>query len=131
MADSPSLIIRAVWFIFVGWWLTGIVLTVAWFLNLTIIGLPIGIKLINYAPYTLTLKEMQAYDGGEVTEMGGRSSKSPNIIIRGIYFLLIGWWASGILMALSYLISLTIIGLPIGIKLFNYLPYVTSLKKFN
>lgn len=131
MSDSPSFIIRAVWFIFVGWWLTGFVLTVAWFLNLTIIGLPIGIKLINYAPYTLTLKEMQAYDVSEVTEMGGRSSKSPNVIIRGIYFLLIGWWASGILMALSYLISITIIGLPIGIKLFNYLPYVTSLKKFN
>lgn len=131
MADSPSLIIRAVWFIFVGWWLTGIVLSVAWFLNLTIIGLPFGIKLINYAPYTLTLKEMQAYDGGEVTEMGGRGGKSPNIIIRGIYFVLIGWWASGILLGLSYLISLTIIGLPIGIKLFNYLPYITSLKKFN
>lgn len=131
MADSPSLIIRAVWFIFVGWWLTGIVLSVAWFLNLTIIGLPIGIKMINYAPYTLTLKEMQAYNDVEVTEMGGRSAKSPNIIVRGIYFLLIGWWASGILIVLAYLISLTIIGLPIGIKLFNYLPYVTSLKKFN
>lgn len=131
MSDSPSLLVRAIWFVFVGWWITGFLLSVAWFLNLTIIGLPIGIKMINYAPYALTLKEMQNYDDVEVTEMGGSSGTSPNIVLRGVYFVLVGWWASGLLMAIAYLISLTVIGLPIGIKLFNFLPYVTSLKKFN
>lgn len=130
MADSPSLIVRAVWFVFVGWWLTGIVLTVAWVANLTVIGLPFGIKLINKAPYTLTLKRSGASDEVDTVEMGGSSGNSPNLIVRGVYFVLVGWWASGLLMAVSYLASLTVIGLPIGVKLFNYLPYVTSLKKF-
>jgi len=130
MSDSPSLIVRGIWFLFVGWWLTGLVLSAAWFLNLTIIGLPVGIKLINKAPYTLTLKEPGSSDDIETIEMGGSSGDSPSLIMRGIYFVLVGWWASGILIIVAYLISLTVIGLPIGIKLFNYLPYVTSLKKF-
>lgn len=131
MSDSPSLIIRGVWFLFVGWWLTGVVLTIAWLLNLSIIGLPIGIKLINKAPYTLTLKESGSGDDIETIEMGGGSSgNSPSLIVRGIYFILVGWWASGILITAAYLISLTVIGLPLGIKLFNHLPYITSLKKF-
>lgn len=129
MSDSPSLIVRAIWFVFVGWWLTGIVLSVAWLCNVTIVGLPLGIKLINKAPYALTLKELGSHDDVETVEMGGSSGKSPSLLVRGVYFVLVGWWASGILMSFAYLASLTIVGLPIGIKLFNYLPYVVSLKK--
>lgn len=129
MSESPSIVVRAVWFLLVGWWLTGIVLTVAWFLNVTIVGLPLGIKLINKAPYTLTLKKLGSHDGVESVEFDGSSGTSPNLLIRGVYFVLVGWWASGLLMAAAYLVSLTIVGLPIGVKLFNYLPYVVSLKK--
>lgn len=125
MSDSPSIIVRGLWFLFVGWWLTGIVLTAAWFLNVTIVGLPIGIKLINKAPWTLSLKSMES-DELDVATGGG----SPSLIIRAIYFVLVGWWASAILMLGAYILSLTIIGLPFAIKLFNYLPYVVSLKKF-
>jgi len=124
--DSPSIVIRAIWFIVVGWWLTGIVLGIAWLLNITIVGLPLGIKLINKAPFILSLKKMESNDRIDMTISG----KSPSLLIRGIYFVLVGWWASGILMIFSYLVSLTIIGLPLAIKLFNYLPYVVSLKRF-
>ncbi|WP_008526447.1 YccF domain-containing protein [Halorhabdus tiamatea] len=130
MSDSPSFVVRGFWFLFVGWWLTGIVLSVAWLLNLTIIGLPVGIKLINKAPYTLTLKKLGSDEELETVEMGASSGSSPSLVIRGVYFVLVGWWASGILTAVAYLVSLTVIGLPIGIKLFNYLPYVVSLKKY-
>lgn len=130
MSESPSLIVRGIWFIFVGWWLTGLVLGIAWFLNLTIIGLPIGIKLINKAPYALTLKKLESEESVETVEMGGSSGDSPSLLVRGAYFVLIGWWASGLLTATAYLLSLTVIGLPIGVKLFNYLPYVVSLKKY-
>ncbi len=34
--------------------------------------------------------------------------------IRGLWFLLIGWWASGLWMMIAWLISLTLIGLPPG-----------------
>lgn len=130
MADnSPSILVRAVWFIFVGWWLTGIWLSVAWLLNLTIVGIPLGIKMINKAPYVLSLKHLSNTSDVDEVEVGRSSGKSPNLVIRAIYFVFIGWWASGLLMMFAYLISLTIVGLPFAIMLFNYLPYVVSLKR--
>lgn len=126
MGESSNILVRGIWFLFVGWWLTGIVLGIAWILNLTVIGLPIGIKLINKAPYTLSLKRFGSNEFDLTAQSGG---KSPSILIRGVYFVLIGWWASGILMFVAYLVSLTIVGLPIAVKLFNYLPYAVSLKK--
>ena len=124
--DSPSLIIRGVWFFTVGWWATGIVLTIAWILNLTIIGLPLGIKMINYVPKVLTLKSPETDDVDSV-EFGGSSDDSPSIIVRGAYFIFIGWWASGIFTVVAYLLCVSIIGLPFGVKMFNKLPKIVSL----
>jgi uncharacterized membrane protein YccF (DUF307 family) len=104
-------------------------LSVAWFLNVTILALPLGIKIINYTPKALTLKEPER-TAGDSFDIGGSSGNSPSLIVRGIYFVLVGWWASGIWMGIAYLVSLTIIGLPIGIKMFNKLPYVVSLYKY-
>lgn len=101
-------------------------LTVAWLLNVTIIGLPIGIKLINKVPKALTLKEPDSSDVNRI-EVGKSSGNSPSLIVRGVYFVLIGWWASGIWTSIAYFLSLTVIGLPIGVKMFNYLPKVVSL----
>ncbi|QSG10388.1 Uncharacterized membrane protein, DUF307 [Halapricum desulfuricans] len=38
---------------FVGWWATPIVVNTAWLLNVTVVLLPIGIKLINLVPTVL------------------------------------------------------------------------------
>ncbi len=123
--DSPSLVVRGIWFIVVGWWLTGVLLGVAYVLNLTIIGLPFGIKVINYVPKALTLKETGT-DTDEIT-IGGSGGSSPSIVVRGVYFILVGWWASAIWTLIAYLLSLTVIGLPVGVKMFNRLPKVVSL----
>src|SRR5688500_1196013 len=45
--SGPGLLVRAVWFVFVGWWLSGIVASIAWFCMITILGLPLGIWLVN------------------------------------------------------------------------------------
>lgn len=124
--NSPSIVVRAIWFIAVGWWLAGVLLTTAWLLNITIIGLPIGIKLINYVPKTLTLKNTET-GGANSMEIGGSSGDSPSIALRGLYFILIGWWASGIWTLVSYLLCVSVIGLPLGVKMFNKLPKVVSL----
>lgn len=129
--DTPSLPIRAVWFVFVGWWATGILLTIAYLLNLTIVLIPLGIKAINLVPKALTLKDISSADDVETVQIGGSSSSgnSPSLIIRGVYFVFIGWWASGIWMTVAYFAALTVIGLPIAVMMFNYLPYVVSLYK--
>jgi uncharacterized membrane protein YccF (DUF307 family) len=129
VSESPSLLVRAAWFIFVGSWLTGVALTAAWMLNLTIIGLPAGIKIINRVPYLLTLKQSESSETGRSADNLGDGSETPSFAVRGAYFIFVGWWASGLLMGVAYLSSLTVIGIPIGVVLFNYLPYVTSLKQ--
>ncbi len=52
----PNLILRVIWFLLVGWWLAGILSVAAWALNATIIGLPLGLWIINRLPTSATLR---------------------------------------------------------------------------
>jgi len=130
-ASSPSLVIRALWFVFVGWWLTGLWLSVAWFLNITIIGIPIGIKMINRVPKVLSLKSSQrqlvAGPDGSVVESG---PEQPNLLLRGVWFVFVGWWASAIWTGIAYLLTLSIVGIPIAVIMYNKLPFVVSLYRY-
>ncbi|AFZ72756.1 hypothetical protein SAMN05443661_11483 [Natronobacterium gregoryi] len=56
-----SLLVRALWFLLVGWWLTPIVVNVAWALNVTVILAPIGVKAVNLVPTVLTLQEPRSF----------------------------------------------------------------------
>jgi len=124
MADQPSLLVRTVWFLLVGWWLTGIWLSIAWLLNVTIIGIPLGIKMINWVPYVLSLKKRERY----VTE--GESRSQYSIPVRAAWFLLVGWWASGIWTGVAYTLTLSIIGIPLAIWMYGKLPFVVSLYNY-
>ena len=124
MSDHPSLLVRIVWFLFVGWWLTGLWLSVAWLLNVTIIGIPLGIKMINWVPYVLSLKRRAPYvEGGD-----GRSQYS--IPVRALWFLFVGWWASGVWTGIAYALTLSIVGIPIAIWMYGKLPFVVSLYNY-
>jgi uncharacterized membrane protein YccF (DUF307 family) len=126
-SGSPNIVIRALWFIFIGWELTALWLLVAWILNVSVIFLPLGLKMISWTPKVLTLKDTQkkqrVVDGEVVDAKTGQT----NILVRAGYFLLIGWWLSLIWMFIGYILCLTIIGLPFGIWMLNRLPEVTTL----
>ncbi|MFQ3307954.1 MAG: uncharacterized membrane protein YccF (DUF307 family) [Candidatus Nanohaloarchaea archaeon] len=128
---SPNILIRAGWFLLVGWELTALWLSIAWLLNISIIGLPIGLKMINWTPKVLTLKDIEKekrVESGEITITG---PKQRNMLLRAVYFLVIGWWLSLIWMIMGYLLSISIIGLPFGIWMLNRLPEVTTLYRSN
>lgn len=132
--SSPSILVRAIWFLFVGWWATGIWLGIAWFLNVTVIGMPIGIKMINYVPKVVSLKGRTVEndvisEGGEVTIEQSNSAQR-SLLVRAVWFLLVGWWASGIWMGLAYLATLTVVGLPVAIWMYGKLPLVVSLYRY-
>ncbi|MBX0286773.1 YccF domain-containing protein [Haloarcula salinisoli] len=124
MADQPSLLVRAVWFLLVGWWLTGLWLSVAWLLNVTIIGIPLGIKMINWVPYVLSLKKRERY----VEAGAGKSQYS--IPVRAVWFLLVGWWASGVWTGVAYTLTLSIVGIPLAVWMYGKLPFVVSLYNY-
>ena len=124
-------ILRVLWFFILGWELTGIWILAAWFLNLTIIGLPLGLWMINRVPQVLTLKARRG--AWELDLSTGKSryvgSSQPSWIIRGLYFLVIGWWFSLLWAGAAWLLCLTIIGLPLGVLMLNALPAVTTLQR--
>ena len=133
-SESPSLIFRAVYFLLVGWWASGIWLAVAWFLNVTIIGIPLGIKMINKVPMVVSLKarpvsgKIIETDGAVTVQESTREQRS--LLVRAVYFLLVGWWASGIWLAVAYLATLSIVGLPLAVWMFGKLPFVVSLYNY-
>ena len=127
-------LVRAIYFVFIGWWLTFAWINVAWALNATVILLPLGLWMLNRVPQVLTLKpvpveaEMQVWEGS-VVFVRARGVRQYFWLWRLLYFLLIGWWLSLLWANAAWLLSITIIGLPIGILMFNYLPAVTTLMR--
>jgi len=124
-------IIRAIWFFVLGWELTGIWILIAWLLNLTILGLPLGLWMIDRVPQLLTLKARPgAYvvnvEQGEARFMPARQ---PPFLIRALYFIFIGWWFSLLWAAVAWVLCATILGLPLGVLMLNALPWVTTLHR--
>ena len=131
---GPSLLVRALWYVVVGWWLTAIVLGLAWFLAATIIGLPVTFYLVNRVPTVLTLRpraeQYQLVTGADgVTRYQRLEVEQTSLLVRALYFVLIGWWASLTWIAIAYVFLVSIIGLPIGLLMINRLPFVFSLHR--
>ena len=133
--QGPGLLVRALWFIFIGWWLTGIVSTIAWLAMITIIGLPLGIWLINRIPTVITLRPrtrevQQMVDSAGFVNLVQVPVAQQPWIVRGVWFVFVGWWASAIVMGIGWLLIVLIITLPIGLMMFNRVPFVASLYRY-
>lgn len=134
--SGPGCLIRILYFIFVGLWLGGIVTVAAWILNVTIIGLPLGLWLLNRLPQIMTLKPVPA-EGKVIVENGRviyhESTLPPYpFILRALYFILVGWWFSALWMAAAWLltgISLGL-GLPLAFWMFDRIPALTTLARY-
>ena len=122
----PNLLLRIIWFVVVGWWLTGVLSAVAWALNATIIGLPLGLWIINRLPFAATLRPIESFyliEGGQVVS----GVEQRPFLVRAIYFILIGWWLSGLWMAAAYALMLSIIGMPLAFWMYGRMGAVTTL----
>jgi uncharacterized membrane protein YccF (DUF307 family) len=135
--SAPPLLLRALWFVFVGFWLGGIVTAAAWALNVTIILLPLGLWMLNRIPTVMTLRPMRrrltvdrAADGAEVVHQIADPHQAP-FLIRALWFLLVGWWLSGIWAGVAYVAAVTIVGLPIAFWMYDRLPAVTTLFRYS
>lgn len=120
---GPNFLVRFIWYILIGWWLSGIAIGLGWFFALTIIGLPVAFWIFNRIPAVMTLRGRtliyaeRVADG--VTYLEGKTHAQRPLMVRAIYFVLIGWWLGLVWMALAWLISLPIITLPLGVWMMN------------
>jgi uncharacterized membrane protein YccF (DUF307 family) len=132
--SGPGCLVQALWFLFVGWWLGGILITIAWFLNITIIGLPLGMSILNNIPKVLALQEPTtqtraiSYQDGTIVRQTEQAQL--NFWLRAIYFVVIGWWWSGIWLAVAYVLCGTIILIPVGLSMFRSTPAMTTLRNY-
>jgi len=128
--NSPNIIIRIIWFFLIGLWLSGIWTAIAWVLCVSIIGLPIGLIMLDKLPFISTLRGEQIITS--VNAQGGISVHTiPQypFILRAAYFLLIGWWLSAIWLLVAWAAASTIIGIPIGFWMINRVPAVLTLDR--
>ena len=131
---SVPFILRVLWFFLIDWHVTLYWIVAAWVLNLTIIGMPLGLWMLNRVPLVLTLRPPRGYTvaqvrDGQIVEWRCQGKPQVFFLIRLIYFLLIGWWFSLIWSLLAWLLCVSIIGLPFGVWMFNRLPGVTTLMR--
>lgn len=130
-ARQVPFLLRVIWFFVLGWELAGAWILIAWLFNATIIGLPVGLWMIDRLPQVLTLKSRE---GKWVTD--GSSGNSYYVqpgqlswLIRLPYFILVGWWFSLLWSAVAWLLCATIVGLPVGVLMLHALPAVTTLQR--
>jgi len=127
---NPGCLIQLVWFALVGWWLGQAWVAVAWFFAATIIGMPLAVMMLNRVPEVMALRGetellVRSWNGHTVvTEV-----PQYNILLRALYFILVGWWASALWLELAYGLCMTIIGLPLGFWMFDRTPAIVSLRQ--
>lgn len=95
-SHGPSIVVRALWFIFIGWWLTALVNVIAYVIALTVIGLPVAFMIFNRLPTVLTLRprtiQTAPEDAGGIAYMTESTVPQRSFLLRTIYFILVGWW---------------------------------------
>ena len=129
LAQSGNLLIRAIWFVAIGWWL-GLLWTIfAWLFNLTVIGLPVGVMMLHAIPQVMTLRSrnsVQVHVGPSGNVLIQRPMEHP-FVLRAIWFVLIGWWASLLWMLVAWSFSASIILMPIAFWMFDRVPTILTL----
>ncbi len=126
-----NILVRAIWFLFVGLWLGQLWLLVAWLLNLTLIGMPLGLWMLNRLPQVMTLRPqpfyVQSRQVGANVQLQVRQGSAAPFVVRAVYFVLIGWWLSLLWLQFAWLFSVTLIGLPLAFLMFERTALVTTL----
>ena len=133
--QGPGFLARAVWFVLIGWWLTAIVIVIAYALALSILGLPFAFSLFNRIPAFLTLRGRTKTYQVETTAEGTRYLTAANVeqrpmLLRAIWFILVGWWFGAIWMAVAYVLCVLIVTLPFGLAMFNRVGAVMTLLRY-
>ena len=123
MRNEPGCLVQGLWLLFVGWWLSGIAISAAWALNNTIIGLPIGLTILNYLPMIVALQSPRS-------TLAGQELRQRPFLVRAAWFLLVGWWWSGIWLGIAWLLSITIVLLPVALDMVRRAPFMTTLKRY-
>jgi uncharacterized membrane protein YccF (DUF307 family) len=132
-SHSPNIVLRFIWFLFIGWWLSGVAIAWAWLFNVLIITLPLGMYILNRLPQIATLRppnrSWQSSIEGGVTVLREVDIKQRPFLIRAVFFILLGWWISMIWLVIAWLAQLTLILIPLSFFMYSKSAAMTTLRK--
>lgn len=128
-----SIIIRALWFVCIGWWLSAVVIVASGLLALTFFGLPLTFMLINKLPQATTLRARNmnwaVNQQNGVTIVSQAHTKQHNIFLRALYFYAVGLWAGTAWLVLAWAVGVLIVTLPITLWMYDRAPAIYTLHK--
>ena len=130
--QAPSMPRRALYFIVAGLWL-GLLWTIAaWLLMVSLVGLPLGLLMLERLPAMMTLAPRRAQT--RLTVRNGvlyvdGPARQRRLLARALYFLLIGWWASAVWLIVAWLLCAVVLGLPLAHWMFRRAPTVATLQR--
>jgi len=125
-SSGPGILVRIIWFLFVGSWLGLVVTSLAWACNVTIIGLPLGLWLLNRLPTIITLRPQEQrwrIQNGYLV----KGQRQHSFWLRALYFVFVGSWFSAVWLILAYGAALTFIMLPLAFWMYGRAGAVTTL----
>ena len=123
--QGPGCLIQILWFVFIGWWLGSFAVGAAYIMFVFIITIPVGIAILNNIPKIMALREPPKL----VTPYGAVEAPQYNILLRALWFVLVGWWLAAAVMTVAYALCMTIIGLPFGFLMFDWVPGILTLRR--
>ncbi len=125
-------LVRVLYFVLIGWWLAILWSLMAYIFCVSIVAMPVGVMMFNRIPLILTLKPVYQENVYYRTDTGDEvkvARRELPMVIRIIYFILLGWELTGIWVIISLILCLTIVGMPLGITMLNHVPLVLTLKQ--
>lgn len=130
--QGHSFVVRALWFVFIGWWLSAFFITAGYLFTLSIVLFPVGLWFLNRVPQAQTLRARtrefttEFRDNAIVFTEGNK--KQIAWYLRLLY-LPVGLALGFVWLTLAWVVSLTIIGLPVSIMMIDRAPTVITLQQ--
>ncbi len=115
----PNILLRLLWMIVIGWWLSAIFYIIAAILTLLIVTSPLGMMVVQKIGWAFSLYSEE--------QPIGAKNKQPSFILRFLYFIVIGWWLGGIALSIAWILGISIIGLPLSFMIMNRMGKIMTL----
>ncbi len=131
---GPNMLIRIIWFLLIGWWLSFFWISLAAFANLTIIGIPLGIWMMNRVPQVVTLK-MDRTRFVTATDTDGNTIVTISNVAqrpfwqRALWYLLVGWWLTTLILYVAWFLCVLIVTIPLAFPMFGAAGKLLTLKR--
>ena len=122
------------YFFTVGWILTLLITVFVWVLIVTRFRAPTGMRLLGLIPVAGFLEPPDDQFEANTVSIAERLEQSDevqrNALIRFAYTVVAGWWLSGVVLMLSWLLLLTIIGVRYAPALYRNVPFYATLARY-